>query len=159
MGVWREFQKGGDRCLPMASPCWYMEEINYNNIVIIPQLKEQLSKTKKKKNRLIPKILCCCARLCWKGYFSPKCLTWEKRKYFTTPKDTGWKKWYHWAKMNYSTNPQRAFYKLKRVQYQLYYYLTLLSGWIVWKPKITVDVQFLGFICKLESFSFFVWMP
>lgn len=26
-----------------------MEEINYNNIVIIPQLKEQLSKTKKKK--------------------------------------------------------------------------------------------------------------
>ena len=27
-----------------------MEEINYNNIVIITQLKEQLSKTKKKKN-------------------------------------------------------------------------------------------------------------
>ena len=29
-----------------------MEEINYNNIVIIPQLKEQLSKTKKKKKDL-----------------------------------------------------------------------------------------------------------
>ena len=29
-----------------------MEEINYNNIVIITQLKEQLSKTKKKKKDL-----------------------------------------------------------------------------------------------------------
>lgn len=28
-----------------------MEEINYNNIVIITQLKEQLSKTKKKKKK------------------------------------------------------------------------------------------------------------
>ena len=33
-----------------------MEEINYNNIVIIPQLKEQLSKTKKKEKDLFLRL-------------------------------------------------------------------------------------------------------
>lgn len=61
------------------------------------------------------------------------------------------KKWINWILYK----SQKAFYKLKRVQYQLSYYLTLLSGWIVWKQKITVAFRFLGFIYKMESFFFF----
>lgn len=36
-------------------------------------------------------------------------MSWEKRKYFSTPKDTGWKKWCHWAKWIILQTPKEPF--------------------------------------------------
>ena len=130
-----------------------MEEISYNNIVIIPQLKQQLSKTKKRKKtflRFFVAVLDSDKRV----IFLQNVLFERKENILIPPNTQGERNGITEQKWITLQTPKRTFYKLKRVQYQLYYYLTLLSGWIVWKPKITVDVQFLGFICKLELFSF-----
>lgn len=51
----------------------------------------------------------------------------KKMKQFHYPQRHRVKEMVSLSKNELLYKPQRAFYKLKRVQYQLYYYLTLLS--------------------------------